>query len=75
MPTSPAPQHCPAPRELDDLELLLSGALAPIDRFNEPGSPVTLTLPAELDGAPRSSWSTRRAFPSRAWPRTGRSPR
>ncbi len=50
MPTSPAPQHCPAPRELDDLELLLSGALAPIDRFNEPGSPVTLTLPAELDG-------------------------
>lgn len=48
MPTSPAPQHCPAPRELDDLELLLSGALAPIDRFNEAGSPVTLTLPAGL---------------------------
>jgi sulfate adenylyltransferase len=46
--TTPAPQHCPTPRELDDLELLLSGALAPIDRFNAPRSPVTLTLPPEL---------------------------
>jgi sulfate adenylyltransferase len=38
-------QHCPTPAELDDLELLVSGAYAPVTRFNEPGSPVTLTLP------------------------------
>lgn len=38
-------QHCPTPTELDDLELLVSGAYAPVTRFNEPGSPVTLTLP------------------------------
>lgn len=41
-------QHCPTPTELDDLELLLSGAYAPLTRFNEPGSAVTLALP---DGA------------------------
>jgi sulfate adenylyltransferase len=41
-------QHCPTPTELDDLELLLSGAYAPLTRFNEPGSVVTLRLP---DGA------------------------
>ncbi len=38
-------QHCPTPTELDDLELLVSGAYAPLTRFNEPGSPVTLDLP------------------------------
>lgn len=41
-------QHCPSPTELDDLELLVSGAYAPLTRFNEPGSVVTLDLP---DGA------------------------
>ena len=41
-------QHCPTPTELDDLELLVSGAYAPIRRFDEPGSAVTLALP---DGA------------------------
>ncbi|WP_206051914.1 adenylyl-sulfate kinase [Nocardioides ferulae] len=51
MPTPPAPQHCPTPRELDDLELLSIGALAPIRGFDEPGSPVTLTLPETVAAA------------------------
>jgi len=45
---TPAPQYCPSPRELDDLELLAVGALAPTAAFDEPGSPVTLTLPPEV---------------------------
>jgi len=45
---TPAPQHCPSPRELDDLELLSTGALAPVTAFDEPGSPVTLLLPGDL---------------------------
>ena len=49
----PGPQYSPSPRELDDLELLLSGALAPQTTFDDPGlGPVTLTLPAELRDAP-----------------------
>ncbi|MGH3361322.1 MAG: adenylyl-sulfate kinase [Nocardioides sp.] len=52
MSTSPVPQHCPTPRELDDLELLVSGALAPTAAFNEPGSPVTLALPDDIANAP-----------------------
>ncbi|MCD4533755.1 adenylyl-sulfate kinase [Nocardioides sp. cx-169] len=51
MPHPPAPQHCPSPRELDDLELLSVGALVPIRAFNEPGSPVTLTLPPNVAAA------------------------
>ncbi|MFC6286322.1 adenylyl-sulfate kinase [Nocardioides sp. GCM10027113] len=51
MSNTAVPQHCPSPRELDDLELLVSGALAPTTRFNEPGSPVTLDLPADVAGA------------------------
>ena len=47
----PAPQYCPDPRELDDLELLLSGALAPLDNFEVGGPGVTLSLPDELSGA------------------------
>lgn len=43
------PQHCPTPRELDDLELLTSGAAGPIVGFNEPGSPITLDLPEPLE--------------------------
>ena len=46
----PTPQHCPTPRELADLELLTGGALAPLTGFNQPGSPVTLDLPADLAG-------------------------
>ena len=50
--TSPTlPQHCPTPTELDDLELLTSGGLAPTAGFNEAGSPVTLALPDEVAGA------------------------
>ncbi len=45
VPTPPVPQHCPTPVELDDLELLTSGALGDPAAFNQPGSPVTLTLP------------------------------
>ncbi|WP_239460216.1 adenylyl-sulfate kinase [Nocardioides daejeonensis] len=47
------PQHCPSPRELDDLELLTTGALRPLMAFNEPGSPVRLNLPMELRQAER----------------------
>jgi sulfate adenylyltransferase len=46
--SSSLPQHCPLPRELDDLELLTSGAAAPITGFNEPASPITLSLPEDL---------------------------
>ena len=49
------PQHCPSPRELDDLELLGSGALAPIAGFNEPGSPITLDLPDDVLAAAAES--------------------
>ncbi|GAA2127003.1 adenylyl-sulfate kinase [Nocardioides bigeumensis] len=44
-------QHHPSPTELDDLELLLSGAASPVVRFNEPGSPLTLELPDDLADA------------------------
>ncbi|MET3962374.1 sulfate adenylyltransferase [Marmoricola sp. OAE513] len=42
-------QFCPSPRELDDLELLLNGGLAPLTTFDDAG-PVRLSLPAELVG-------------------------
>ncbi|WP_243395227.1 adenylyl-sulfate kinase [Nocardioides currus] len=42
------PQHCPTPRELDDLELLTTGALLPLTGFGEPGSVITIDLPAAL---------------------------
>ena len=48
----PAPQFCPSPRELDDLELLLSGALAPRTTFDVSDPGITLALPAELQDAP-----------------------
>ncbi len=60
MPNPSVPQHCPGPRELDDLELLTTGALAPTLAFGEPGSPVTLGLPP-----PSSSWRPQQA-PSRS---------
>ncbi len=48
MPMPPVPQYCPTPRELDDLELLVTGALVPTVAFDEPGSPVTLELPPSV---------------------------
>jgi len=42
-------QHCPQPKELDDLELLTGGALSPVEGYDELGSPVTIDLPAEAD--------------------------
>ena len=75
----PAPQHCPSPRELDDLELLLSGALAPRTNFDVSDPGITLALPPELAGRRRrSSWSTPRAcrwrcgHPQRAHPARAR---
>lgn len=44
---SAVPQYSPTPRELNDLELIVNGAL-PGHRFNEPGSVLTLDLPATL---------------------------
>ncbi|HEY6932952.1 MAG TPA: adenylyl-sulfate kinase [Marmoricola sp.] len=51
---TPVPQHCPAPRELDDLELLLGGGLAPLTTFEADG-PVRLALPDEVAEAARTS--------------------
>jgi sulfate adenylyltransferase len=51
--STPPPQYHPSPREQDDLELLVSGALDPLTGFNEPGSQVTLTLPLEILDAAR----------------------
>ena len=44
--TSP-PQYCPTPRELDDLELLVRGALGEA-AFGGPGEAVTLALPPDV---------------------------
>ena len=44
--TSP-PQYCPTPRELDDLELLVLGALGG-PAFRGPDDPVTLRLPGAV---------------------------
>ncbi|MGZ4582430.1 MAG: adenylyl-sulfate kinase [Nocardioidaceae bacterium] len=41
------PQHCPTPRELDDLELLTHGVLEPLAGFEGPDGLVTLHVPAE----------------------------
>jgi sulfate adenylyltransferase len=54
VPTPPVPQHSPTPVELDDLELLTSGALGEPRAFNQPGSPVRLRLPEPLAAQARS---------------------
>lgn len=49
VPSDAVPQHCPSPRELDDLELLVSGALVSQPAaYDVPGSPITLALPPDL---------------------------
>ncbi|QWZ08109.1 adenylyl-sulfate kinase [Nocardioides panacis] len=51
MPDQPAvPQHCPTPRELDDLELLAHGAFG-LAGFEGPGGLVTLTVPTVVAAA------------------------
>ena len=42
------PQHCPSPRELDDLELLSVGALAPLTGFEGPDGLITLVVPSDV---------------------------
>jgi sulfate adenylyltransferase len=54
VPTPPVPQHCPTPVELDDLELLTSGALGDLRAFNQPGSPITLVLPEPVAAQARA---------------------
>ena len=45
--TDALPQHCPTPRELDDLELIAHGAVQPAGFTDDPQG-VTLTLPTVL---------------------------
>ncbi len=47
VPSAPVPQHCPSPRELDDLELIAGGALRPAG-FEGPDGLVTLSLPEDV---------------------------
>ena len=48
VPPANAPQYCPSGRELDDLELLAHGALAPLVGFEGPDGLVTLHVPATV---------------------------
>ncbi|MFT4084967.1 MAG: adenylyl-sulfate kinase [Nocardioides sp.] len=47
------PQFSPSPRELDDLELITSGAVP--GPLNAPGSPLTLDLPDEVAAAAKEA--------------------
>ena len=57
VPESPIPQHCPTARELDDLELLVHGALAPLTGFEGPDGLVTLQVPPSVADAARAAGS------------------
>ena len=63
----PAPQYCPAQRELDDLELLLSGALAPRTNFDVSDPGISLALPAELSDAPEVELVDPEGLPLARW--------
>ncbi len=57
VPDQPAvPQHCPSPRELDDLELLAHGVLG-LSGFEGPGGLVTLLVPEAVGSAARAAGS------------------
>jgi len=43
----PIPQHCPTPRELDDLELLVHGTFG-VDGFEGPDGLATLAVPGDV---------------------------
>ncbi len=60
----PPPQYCPSQRELDLLELLLSGALAPRTTFDDT---VTLTLPPELTDAAEVELVDPEGLPLAVW--------
>lgn len=64
----PVPQFCPSPRELDDLELLLNGALAPRTTYDEV---VRLDLPADLAGAEEVELVDPEGLPLARWTPTG----
>lgn len=66
----PAPQYCPHPRELDDLELLLNGGLAPLTSFETEG-PVSLNLPPELADAEELELVDPEGLPLAIWTRSG----
>jgi sulfate adenylyltransferase len=51
---SAVPQHCPTPRELDDLELLTHGVFE-LTGFEGPGGLVTLTVPHDVAAAARGA--------------------
>jgi sulfate adenylyltransferase len=51
-----APQHCPTPRELDDLELLTHGVLG-LSGFEGPGGLVTLQVPVAVAAAAQAAGS------------------
>ncbi len=67
----PRPQYCPTPRELDDLELLLSGALAPHFNFDVSDPGITLALPPELADAPEIELVDPEGLPLALWTREG----
>ena len=71
----PAPQYCPSPRELDDLELLLAGALAPRTTFDVSDPGITLALPPELADAPEVELVDPEGLPLARYDRRGRSAR
>ena len=54
-PTTTLPQHSPSPRELDDLELLSHGALAPLTGFEGPDGLVTLHVPTDVADAAKQA--------------------
>ena len=56
VPDTPVPQHCPTPRELDDLELLTHGVLG-LSGFEGPGGLVTLHVPPAVAAAARDAGS------------------